>query len=135
MAYKVNMIAGVTDEYAIQLNNRGIKYAEELLGLVRTPAQRRELAEATNIPAKDILRWANHCDLMRIHGIGPQYAEFFEVAGVDTVKELSHRVPENLLAKLEEVNASHQMTKRVPALKEVRRYVKEANELEPLLEY
>lgn len=135
MAYKVNMIAGVTNEYAVQLNNRGIKYAEELLGLVRTPAQRRELADATGIPVKDVLRWANHCDLMRIHGIGPQYAEFFEMAGVDTVKELSHRVPENLLAKLEEVNAEKQMTKRVPALKEVKRYVKEANELEPMLEY
>ena len=72
---------------------------------------------------------------MRIHGIGPQYAEFFEMAGVDTIKELSHRVPENLLAKLEEVNAEKQMTKRVPALKEVKRYVKEANELEPMLEY
>lgn len=72
---------------------------------------------------------------MRIHGIGPQYAEFFEAAGVDTVRELAHRVPENLLAKLEEVNAAAEMTKRVPALKEVKRYVREAKNLDPKLEY
>ena len=66
---------------------------------------------------------------------GKQYAEFFEIAGVDTVKELSHRVPENLLAKLEAVNAEKQLAKRVPALKEVRRYVAEAKLLKPVLEY
>lgn len=135
MAYKVIAIEGVGEEYAKKLNEIGIKYAEDFLESVRTPAQRKEIAEKTGISPKLIMKWANHCDLMRINGIGPQYAEFLEVAGVDTVKELSHRVPENLLAKLEEVNNVREMTKRVPALKEVRRYVKEAGELPPVLEY
>ncbi|MBP3438767.1 MAG: DUF4332 domain-containing protein [Sutterella sp.] len=135
MAYKVNAIEGVGEEYAAKLNELGIKYAADLLKASRTPAQRKLLAEKTGIEPKLILKWANHTDLFRIHGIGPQYAEFFEIAGVDTVKELSHRVPENLLAKLEAVNAEKQLTKRVPALKELRRYVAEAKKLKPILEY
>lgn len=129
MAYKVQTIVGMTDEAAAVLNRKGIKYAEQLLEVVRTPAVE------TGVDDKAVLRWANHVDLMRIHGIGPQYAEFFEAAGVDTVRELAHRVPENLLAKLEEVNAAAEMTKRVPALKEVKRYVREAKNLDPKLEY
>ena len=93
------------------------------------------LANHLGVEEKLVLRWANHSDLIRIHGIGPQYAKFFEAAGVDTVRELAHRVPENLLAKLEEVNAANPMTRRVPALKEIKRYVHEAQQLEPMLEY
>ena len=135
MAYKVVALEGVGEVYAAKLNAIGIKYIDEYLTAVRTPAQRKAIAEEADIPAALVLKWANHADLCRIHGIGPQYAEFFEMAGVDTVKELSHRVPENLLAKLEEVNNERQFVKRVPALKEVRRYVEEAKSLEPMLQY
>lgn len=135
MPYKVQTIAGMTDEAAAVLNRKGIKYAEDLLEHVRTVSQRRTLALEIGVDEKVVLRWANHVDLMRIHGVGPQYAEFLEAAGVDTVRELSHRVPENLLAKLEEVNAAKAMTRRVPALKEVKRYVNEAKHLDPKLEY
>lgn len=135
MAYKIIEIEGVGEVYAEKLNAVGIKYIDEYLAATVTPAQRKELAEKTDISAALILKWANHADLCRIHGIGPQYAEFFEIAGVDTVKELSHRVPANLLAKLEEVNNTRQCVKRVPALKEVVRFVEEAKALKPVLQY
>lgn len=135
MAYKVELISGMTEDVALALNMQGVKYSHHLLERVRTPSQRRLLAHELGVDEKVVLRWANHADLIRIHGIGPQYAEFFEAAGVDTVRELAHRVPENLVAKLEEVNAANPMTKRIPALKEVKRYVKEAQQLEPMLEY
>lgn len=135
MAYKIELISGLTEEIAYTLNMEGVKYTHHLLDRVRTPSQRRFLANHLGVDEKLVLRWANHSDLIRIHGIGPQYAEFFEAAGVDTVRELAHRVPENLLAKLEEVNAANPMTKRVPALKEIKRYVQEAQQLEPMLEY
>lgn len=135
MPYKVQTIAGMTDEAAAVLNRKGIKYADDLLEHVRTVSERRTLALETGVDEKVVLRWANHVDLMRIHGVGPQYAEFLEAAGVDTVRELAQRVPENLLAKLEEVNAEKAMTRRVPALKEVKRYVNEAKHLQPKLEY
>ena len=72
---------------------------------------------------------------MRINGIGPQFSELLEAAGVDTVKELKHRKPENLQPKLEEVNEQKHLVRRVPALKEVEKMIAQANELPGVMEY
>lgn len=81
------------------------------------------------------MKWANHCDLYRINGVGPQFAELLESAGVDTVKELKHRVAENLQAKLEEVNAQKNLTNRVPATVEIQKMIDQAKELPAVMEY
>ena len=93
------------------------------------------MAEATDISPKLILKWANHCDLYRINGVGPQFAELLEASGVDTVKELKHRVAENLQKKLEEVNAEKNLTNRVPAVAEVQKMIDQAKELHAVMEY
>jgi predicted flap endonuclease-1-like 5' DNA nuclease len=71
------------------------------------------------------------CDLFRIKGVGEEYSELLEASGVDTVKELCNRAPENLTAKMEEVNAEKKLVRRVPTLKEVTAWVAHAKELPP----
>jgi predicted flap endonuclease-1-like 5' DNA nuclease len=99
------------------------------------PKGRQELAEQTGISEKLILRWANHADLFRINGVGPQFAELLEAAGVDTVKEFRHRVAENLQPKLVEVNEEKNICNRVPAVSEVQKMIDQAKELEPKMTY
>ena len=82
-----------------------------------------------------ILRWTNHADLFRIKGVGPQFAELLEAAGVDTVKELRNRVAANLVTKMNEVNEQKHLVRRVPALKEVERMIDQAKELDPRMTY
>ena len=82
-----------------------------------------------------ILTWTNHADLMRINGVGPQFSELLEAAGVDTVKEFRHRVPANLQPKLEEINNEKNLVNRVPSLKEVENMIQQAKELPPVMEY
>ena len=135
MAYKIIDIEGVGEVYAEKLTAAGIIKVSDLLEKCAAPKGRAELAEATGISEKLILRWTNHADLFRIKGIGPQFAELLEAAGVDTVKELRHRVPENLWKKLEELNAERPLVGRVPALKEVTKMVAQAAELEPVITY
>ena len=135
MAYKIIDIEGVGEVYAQKLNEAGIIKVSELLDRCANPKGREELAEQTGISEKLILRWTNHADLFRIKGVGPQFAELLEVAGVDTVKEFRHRVPENLQPKLEEVNAERHLVGRVPSLKEVRKMVAQAQELDPRMTY
>lgn len=135
MAYKIIDIEGVGDVYAEKLTAAGIIKVSDLLEKCAAPKGRAELAEATGISEKLILRWTNHADLFRIKGVGPQFAELLEAAGVDTVKELRHRVPENLWKKLEELNAERPLVGRVPALKEVTKMVAQAAELEPSITY
>jgi hypothetical protein len=135
MSYKVIDIEGVGEAYAAKLNDAGIETAEEFLEMCKTPAGRKSLGEKTDISSKLILKWANHTDLFRVPGIGPQFAELLEAAGVDTVKELRHRNSEALTAKLEEVNAEKKLTRRVPSVKEVEKMIEAAKELEPKMTY
>lgn len=135
MAYKIIDIEGVGDVYAQKLIEAGINTVDELLDRCASPKGRKELAEATGISDKLILRWTNHADLFRIKGIGPQFAELLEAAGVDTVKELRHRVAANLAAKLVEVNDEKHLTRAVPVEKELQRMIDQAKELEPRVSY
>ena len=121
------------------LKEAGIETAAEYLEVCKTPAGRKSLGEKTEISCKLILKWANHTDLYRVPGIGPQFAELLEASGVDTVKELRHRKPEALAAKLEAVNAEKKLTRRVPSvmchIKEVEKMIEAAKELDPVMTY
>lgn len=135
MAYKVVDIEGVGATYAEKLAAAGINKVEELLAKCAAPAGRKALAEETGISDKLILKWTNHADLIRIHGVGPQFAELLEAAGVDTVKEFRHRNAENLAAKMEEVNAEKNLVNRVPSVKELTKMIAEAATLEVVVIY
>jgi len=135
MNYKIIDVEGIGEVYSKKLIEAGVEDVETLLSRCAKPAGRKELAEATGISGKLILTWTNHADLMRIDGVGPQFSELLEASGVDTVKELQHRVPANLQAKLEEVNAEKHLVGRVPALVEVERMVEQAKQLPPVMEY
>lgn len=135
MSYKVIEIEGVGEVYADKLHKAGIETAEEYLELCATPAGRKKVADTTEISGKLILKWANHADLFRVPGIGPQFAELLEAAGVDTVKELRHRNAASLAAKLEEVNDEKKLTRRVPSEKEVEKMIEAAKTLDPKMTY
>lgn len=135
MSYKIVEIEGVGEVYAEKLKAEGIDTVEVLLEKCSKPAGRKVLAEATGISPKLILKWTNHADLFRIKGVGPQFAELLEAAGVDTVKEFRHRVPENLQKRLEEVNEQKNLCNRVPSVSEVEKMVEQAKQLPPALEY
>lgn len=135
MSYKIIEIEGIGDSYAAKLNEIGVKTTEELLKRAATPKGRKDLAEESGISEKLILKWANHADLFRIKGIAGQFAELLEAGGVDTVKELRHRVAENLQKKLEEVNNEKHLCGRVPAVKEIEKMIAQAKELEPVMTY
>ena len=135
MTYRIIEIEGVGEKYAEKLIAAGVKTAEALLEMCCKKSGREKLAEQTGISEKLILTWTNHADLMRINGVGGQFAELLEAAGVDTVKEFRNRVAANLQPKLEEVNEQKHICGRVPSLSEVERMIAQAKELEPKMTY
>ena len=135
MSCKIIDVQGIGDVYAAKLVEAGINTVEELLEAAKKPAGRAELAEKTGITPKLILTWANHADLMRINGVGPQFSELLEAVGVDTVKEFRHRVAENLAAKMVEVNEAKHLVGRVPTAAEIQKMIDQAKEMEPMMEY
>jgi predicted flap endonuclease-1-like 5' DNA nuclease len=135
MAYKIIDVEGIGEVYAKKLIEAGINTVDDLLEKCAKPAGRKELAEASGISAKLILTWTNHADLMRINGVGPQFSELLEAAGVDTVKEFRHRKAENLVAKMIEINEQKNLVNRVPSVTEVQKMIDQAKELPPMMEY
>ena len=135
MAYKIIDIEGIGPVYAEKLIAAGIDTAAKLLDKCSAPAGRKALEEETGITGKLILTWTNHADLYRVKGIGPQFAELLEAAGVDTVKELGHRNAANLAAKMLEVNDEKHLVRRVPVEIEVQRMIDQAKELPGVMTY
>lgn len=133
--YQVINVEGIGPQMAVKLNEAGIMNTDQLLTACKTPAMRADLASKTGISDKLILRFANMVDLFRITGVGAQYAELLEASGVDTVVELSNRNPENLVAKMEEVNAEKRLVRRTPPATSVKKWVLEAKTLPRVLEY
>ena len=131
----ISAIEGVGEVNAKKLGKIGISTVEKLLNMGATPKGRKEIAMETGIGEKVILKWVNFADLFRVKGIATQYSELLEAAGVDTVVELSKRVPENLFKKMEEVNEDKKLVRRTPALKEVNKWVAQAKDLPRVVNY
>jgi predicted flap endonuclease-1-like 5' DNA nuclease len=74
-------------------------------------------------------------DLFRIKGVGEQYSDLLEAAGVDTVVELAQRKPENLQARMTEVNEERKLGRWVPTLSEVSDWVEQAKVLPRMVSY
>ena len=132
---KLTEIEGIGEAYAQKLQEAGVGTLEQLLEKGAAPAGRKEIAEKTGVSEKLILRWANMADLFRIKGVGEEYADLLEAAGVATVPELAQRNPENLHNKLAEVNEAKNLVRRVPTQGEVSEWVGQAKQLPRVLTY
>lgn len=135
MGYPIIDIEGIGKTFTNKLKKAGINRTDQLLDRAATPKGRKELAETTGIDDSRILKWANMADLMRVKGVGEEYSELLEAAGVDTVKELRNRKPENLHAAMVEANAKKKMVRQLPSANAVTRWVAHAKELKPVLKY
>jgi predicted flap endonuclease-1-like 5' DNA nuclease len=132
---KLEIIEGIGPVYAEKLRESGIGTIEALLEAGATPGGRQRLEERTGIYHALILEWVNLADLMRIKGVGEEYSDLLEEAGVDTVRELRHRVPEHLYQAIIDVNEAKRLVRRPPSLKMVADWVQQAKTLPPKVTY
>ena len=128
-------IEGIGETYAKTLKENGIATIEKLLKVGATPKGRDEIAEKTGISGKLILEWVNLADLFRINGVGEEYSDLLEEAGVDTVPELAQRNPQNLFKKLQEVNAEKKLVRQLPTEDAVVDWVNQAKNLPRAIQY
>ena len=135
MATGIEKIEGIGPAYGEKLRGAGIKSVEDLLTKCGTRAGRDDVGGQTGISEKLLLDWANMADLMRIDGVGPEFAELLEAAGVDTVNELGNRNPHNLTVKLAETHATKGLTRAVPSEKQVERWIEEARAMTPAVSH
>ena len=112
---KIKDIEGVGSVFEAKLSAAGVRTTAGLLKEGASASGRRAIAARSGIDQKKILEWVNHCDLMRITGIGPEYSDLLEAAGVDTLVELGRRRADNLHASVVAANESKKLVRRPPS--------------------
>jgi predicted RecB family nuclease len=131
----IDTIEGIGTQQATKLRKARVRTTEALLKTGATRRGRRELAAATGISEKLILAWVNRADLMRVKGVGEEYSDLMEAAGVDTVKELRRRNSANLLAAMVAVNSKKKLVRRLPTESMVANWVEHAKTLTSVVRY
>jgi len=131
----IDAIEGVGHKQATRLRKAGVRTTEALLRVAAARKGRRTLAETTGLSEKLLLEWVNRADLMRVKGVGEEYSDLLEAAGVDTVKELRRRNPENLLGAMVDVNAKKRLVRRLPTESMVERWVEHAKTIDPIVSH
>lgn len=128
-------IEGIGEKFADRLAEAKIGSTTSLLKRGATRTGRRQISKLTGVTGKNVLNWVNRADLFRVKGIGEEYSDLLEAAGVDSVPELATRNAENLYEKLAAVNERRDLVRRIPSLPLVKAWIKSAKRLKRVVEY
>lgn len=131
MTYQIEQIEGIGPSFASKLAAANIKTTDDLLEQCCERKGRQTIAETTGIGESVLLKWVNMADLMRVPGIGGEFAELLMAAGVDTVKELRTRNAPNLAEKAKEINEEKSLTRVVPSESVITGWINEAKGIDP----
>jgi len=131
----INEIEGIGPSHTKKFAEVGVTTVEHLLKAGATPKGRKDLATKTGFHEHHLLKWVNQADLLRIKGVGRQYAELLQASGVDSVKELAQRKPDHLHEKLKESNQAKRQVHIVPNLTSVTEWISEAKKLPRVVSY
>jgi len=135
MMAKLELVEGIGNKYAKDLRNAGVRSTGDLLKKGATPKNREELAKASGISKTLVLEWVNHVDLFRIKGVGEEYSDLLEEAGVDTVVELAQRNDANLHEAILKTNSQKKLVRQLPSKKMVTNWVAQAKKLPRKIQY
>lgn len=130
---KIEKIEGIGPKYAAQLRKVGVPTTNALLKQGASKRGREDLAARAGISETLILEWVNLADLIRIKGVGEEYSDLLEEAGVDSVKELRNRRADNLYQKMLETNQAKKLVRRPPSMNQVEDWVAQAKRLPPVV--
>jgi predicted flap endonuclease-1-like 5' DNA nuclease len=132
---KIADIEGVGPAYAAKLQAAGVVTTDDLLAIGGKPKGRGDLAAKTGISEKLILEWTNHADLMRIDGVGSEYSDLLEAAGVDSPAELAQRNATNLATTFAELDAARNTVRRIPSQEVIEGWIAQAKKMEKMVEH
>ncbi len=128
-------VEGIGPVYAQKLKVAGVITIKALLDMGSTAKGRKSIVEKTGISDSLVLTWVNHVDLFRINGVGEEYADLLEQAGVDTVVELAQRKAESLYEKMTAVNLQKRLVRKMPSLAQVKEWISQAKKLPRVVTY
>jgi nucleotidyltransferase/DNA polymerase involved in DNA repair len=131
---RIDEVAGLGFRQATRLRKAGVKTSKGLIEEASTRAGRSALSKKTGLPPRDLKSWVHHADLLRVKGVGGEYAELLVAAGVDTIRDLRRRNPTALVAKIISMNGSKKVVRRLPTEAMVAGWIDSASLIEPSID-
>ena len=128
---RIDEIGGIEPKEATKLRKAGIRTTESLLKHAGTKIGREQLAAEVGLDDDELLHWAQRADMMRVRGVGSEYALLLEACGVQTIRDLRRRNPTALTAKLSDHNGRKSMVRRLPPEGMVTAWIESAGTVEP----
>jgi predicted flap endonuclease-1-like 5' DNA nuclease len=128
---RIDQVAGIDHKQATRLRKAGVRTSKALIERASSQRARSELSKATGLSSRDLTSWVHHADLLRVRGVGAEYAELLVAAGVDTLRDLRRRNPTALVAKIIGLNGANRVVNRLPTEGMVEAWISSAQELEP----
>lgn len=129
----ISAIRSISHRNATKLRKSGVRTTDSLLDQASTRKGRSVVSERTGIPSADLLRWAQQADLMRVGGIGSEYADMLAAVGVDTIKVLRRRNADNLMVSMIQVNTRRRLVQRLPTVEMIQGWIDIAGSMEPIV--
>lgn len=128
---RIDQVAGISHKDATKLRKAGVRTSKGLIDAAGDRKGRSTLATATGLDPRDIQQWVHHSELLRVKGVGAEYAELLVAAGVDTLRDLRRRNPTALLAKIIGLNGNARVVQRLPTESMVEVWIEAAKDIDP----
>ena len=133
---KIEEVEGIGEGAGGKLRAAGIGTTDDLLMAAGSASGRAKVSAQTGISEHQLLKWANHVDLMRIPGVGSEFSDLLEAAGVDSPAELAQRNAANLAQTFQELDAARpNWIRRIPSQETVEEWIKAAKRLETVISH
>ena len=129
----ISSIRSIGHRNATRLRKSKVRTTESLLDQASTRRGRSVVSERTGIATADLLRWANQADIMRVGGIGSEYADLLSSVGIDTIKVLRRRNAENLMTAVTQINTRRRLVQRLPTIEMIQGWIDDAGQLDPIV--
>jgi hypothetical protein len=125
----LNIMQDMAPDTRAKLEAEGIHSTPQLLEHTQTKGERTELAHKVGMSNRAFKEFLYRADLMQLNGLGEDVATLLEEAGVNGCKDLQHRNPEHLHAKLMEVQKSSNIVPDTPSLEQIVEWIALAKQL------
>jgi predicted flap endonuclease-1-like 5' DNA nuclease len=135
VSVNIEDVEGIGPVFAGKLREAGVRTTDDLLAKAAKPSGRISLGASTGISPDALLEWVNHADLMRIQGVGSEYSDMLEAAGVDSAAELAQRNAKNLAETFQELDMARNTVVRIPSEAVVAGWIEQAKTLPKVVEH